>query len=115
MLNHYENTKRAEHHVCPRCEGRKETNPVQGRTLPCSRCFGTGEDVQGTLATWEADLVDLRLEWHRYNSLVAAARGGKKIGLSRKLEGLTKRGKELLTAVEDLRAEVASHKATAPF
>jgi len=113
--NHYENHLRAEHHACPRCEGRGETNPVKGRTLPCTQCFGTGEDLKGTLARWEADLVDLRLEWQHYNKLVTAARGGKRIGLSKKLDALTKRGKAHLEMVEALRAEVKAHTNVAPF
>lgn len=115
MENHYENTTRIAHLQCPRCGGKGETAPVSGRTLTCGRCFGTGEDIVGTLTSLEADLVDLRSEWSRYNSMVLAAHGGKKIGLSRKLDGLSKRGKSLLAIVEALRVEVASHKAGAPF
>lgn len=112
---HYENTKRIEHHKCPRCEGHGETNPVKSRSLPCTQCFGTGEDIKGTLARWEADLVDLRIEWQRYNALVAGSTGGRRLGLSKKLAGLTKRGKLQLAAVEALRAEIAAHKVVAPF
>ena len=69
----------------------------------------------GTLARWEADLVDLRQEWQRYSGLVAGSKGGRRLGLSKKLAGLTQRGVSHLAAVEALRAEVAAFKAVAPF
>ena len=115
MNTHYENTGRAHHHVCPRCEGNGVCAPVAGRTLTCGRCFGTGEDVVGTLASWEADLVDLRSEWAHYRSLVLTSTGGRKFGLTKKLDALTKRGQGLATAVTALRAEIAQHKVAAPF
>lgn len=113
--NQYENTTRLGHLLCPRCEGRGVTCPVSTRTLPCTRCYNTGEDLVGSLATWEADLIDLRLEWERYSKLVAQARGGRRFGLSKKLEGLEKRGRALLEKVRGLRAEIDMFKAVAPF
>lgn len=115
MTTHYENLNRAAHHSCPRCEGKGHTSPVEGRTLPCGRCFSTGEDLLGTLHSWEADLQDLKAEWRRYNALVQAARGGKRLGLSKKLEGLTKRGQALKAAIEELKAEINGHLTPTPF
>lgn len=115
MDTHYANLDRAEHHVCPRCEGNGETAPVSGRTLPCARCFGTGEDLTGTLASWEADLQDLRIEWKRYNALVQAARGGKRFGMTKKLDALQARGSELKAHIQALRQEIAAHITPAPF
>jgi hypothetical protein len=113
--SHYENLDRAHNHVCPRCEGFGKTAPVEGRTLPCQRCFGTGEDLNGTLASWEADLQDLRSEWKYYNGLMAASRGGKRLGLSKKVDALVKRGQGVKEAIESLRAEILAHQTQAPF
>lgn len=110
MATHYENTTRRVKLTCPRCEGQGETAPVKGRTLKCSRCSGTGEDLVGMLATWEADLSDLRLEWQHYHDLVVSSRGGRRFGLSKKLNALTLRGKELASQIEALRSELTSHK-----
>jgi hypothetical protein len=115
MNTHYENTNRAAHHVCPRCEGNGEVAPVATRLVVCGRCFGTGEDIVGTLANWEADLTDLRNEWKHYNSLMLASRGGRRFGLSKKVDALALRGKNLKVELEALRAEVEAHKASAPF
>jgi hypothetical protein len=113
--NHYENLDRAEHHACPRCFGFGQTSPVEGRTLTCQRCFGTGEDLLGTLARWEADLQDLRSEWTYYNRLMVQARGGKRLGLSKKVDALAKRGQNVKEAIQSLRAEINSHSQPAPF
>ena len=112
---HYENVTRADTLACPRCEGFGKTCPVQGQTLTCQRCFGTGEDTLGRLATWEADLHDLRIEWKRYNGLVAQARGGKKLGMSKKLDALAQRGVNLKAHIDALKNEILTHQAPAPF
>jgi hypothetical protein len=112
---HYANLARADAHKCPRCEGQGQTSPVQGRLLPCARCFGTGEDLLGTLSTWEADLQDLRIEWKRYNALVQAARGGKRFGMTKKLDALGARGQHLKAHIDALRQEISAHLQPAPF